>query len=235
MTVEDKIKDFKKTYKETGILYDNGEYRKANAPSLEAVNVAVKLLVMALRKKGWTNRQIGYKNPEARDKAYKVALNCAQEILKMSEDVEERNSAIKLLILLPEIDIEPLCNMGIRELDGSNLDYQERDNLKAELSNSLGLEIRKTDPARAFVIFTESFKTVEKGTIIAGHLMHNAGTCLLILKNEATHIEKYSHARSAIRYLERALENYPKDQKGHRDAVEKKITNTQKEIENNFQ
>lgn len=236
MTIKKQVGDFEEAYEETEILYDNGEYKKANVPSLRAVNAAVELLVMALGKRGWTARYIGYKNPEERNAAYKTAKSCTEEILRMSKDIKARNSAIKLLILLPDQDVELLCNMGIRELDGSDLDYQEKENLKAELRNSLGIEIRKTNSVKAFHMFDEAFKTVEKGTTIAGHLKHNIATCFLILKNETVHEKKkMSYARDAIKYLEEALDNYPIDQKGHRKAVEDKIKNTRSEIKNNFQ
>ena len=229
-------KKFEVAYEKAKNLYAIGEYKEALNPSLESVDLALDILAIALRKRMWIARQVGYKDPKVRNEAYEIAMICAKQLLEISKNVEERNSAIKILILLPGMDTEGLCKMGLKELDEAHFIYQKRDNMKAEFMNSLGIEVGKTNFIKAFHIFNEAFKIVEERTTVAGHLMQNTATLFLRRKNETVHKgKKMSYSYDAIKYLGKALENYPEDQKGHREAVEKKIANTETEIKNNFQ
>ncbi|MDF1498545.1 MAG: hypothetical protein P1P85_04305, partial [Patescibacteria group bacterium] len=92
------------------------------------------------------------------------------------------------------------------------------------------------DIERAMSIFSNGFKKAERETTISGHLAQNVGTCRLIQKDQEKSPEsKRKCALSAIMSFKVALKEYPKDQSEHIRSVQKKIDNTRKEIENNFQ
>ena len=230
------IEEWKTEKKQAENLYKDGKYPAAIIIMTKVIESLVEYLASALRTRAWAARQIGYKNPAERERNYRIARDDAGLILTISRDISTIISAIKLLLVLPDANIAKLHLRGIEEISKADLSFQEKEDLKGDLYNSIGLVVMKYDPASAFARFIEAFKTVTKSTATAGHLKHNAGTCLLMLKNKEQDIKsKTGLANSAITYLEEALEHYPSDQKGHREAVEKKITNTKREIENKFQ
>lgn len=223
--------EFKDAYQKAEKLYTDGKYEKAVPVAEEAMKIATDSLVKALRKQAWSAKHAGHKNAEIRDKMYEIAFACAKKILEISGDPEARNSAIKLLILLPGAKTKELCEMGLKELDKAYFIYQKRENLKAELKNSLGLEVRKVNPAEAICIFLNAYETVSKGTTLAGHLLHNAGTSWLIMANaEKKNLKKWSYLTYALDNLEKALKEYPVDQIGHIKAVKGKLNDIENKI-----
>jgi len=103
--------------------------------------------------------------------------------------------------------------------------------LKGELKNSLGLEVKKSYPEEAMRIFIDAYETVSKSTTLAGHLLHNAGTCWLEMANaEKDNLKKWSYLTYALDNLEKSLKEYPEDQIDHRKTVEGKIKDTENKI-----
>ncbi|MCK5490861.1 MAG: hypothetical protein KAI67_03385 [Candidatus Pacebacteria bacterium] len=231
--------EFTTALKEANKAYSDGNHKEALELATDAERIALEMTIQATRKKSWSARQVGYKeNDESiRVKMYCIARTGAQFILDYSRDFEMRNSAIKLLMLLPGSDIESLCKIGVREVKFAELINEgEKESWIGELRNSLGIEVRKTDPRQAMDIFLSTHETVKSKTVIAGHLMQNAGTCLLMQMNETKYINmKHYYAHKAIQLLQKAIDEYPEDQKGHRESVKNKINNTKEEIKNNFQ
>ncbi len=235
---ENKEEYFKKMLKGADELYENGEWRR----SVDIANVAVdtareigneEYSANALNRRGWGERYVGFKsdNPEERKVMYEAARKDWKVTLEKSKNLRTRISAIKGLILLPGKDVKKLCNIGIQEIQNSHLDAQEKENIKAELENSREIETRKTDPQKAEKGFLKSYETVQHGTVIAGHLLQNAGTCcLMLLKDAKDAYDKYYLARRAILLLEKALEEYPADQIEHRKSTQNKINNTKKDL-----
>lgn len=229
--IEEIIEEYKKAMEEAEKYYQSEDFDNSIVKASEAIATIRECEVIALRKRAWSNKHKGHKNPEIREECYREAKNDAYEILEISKDVETRNSAIKLLILLPDENVKILCNAGINEAENSGLSEQEKGNLKAELKNSLGLEIKKSDPEEAMRVFNDAYESVTKNTTLAGHLKHNAGTCYLEMANaENNNLDKYSYLIDALEYLQKALKEYPASQTLHRSAVERKIKDTENKI-----
>lgn len=230
--IDEIIKEYKKAMEEAEKSYSNGNLDDSIVMASKAIEIIKECEAIALRKRGWSKKHKGHKNPEIRDALYSEAKNDAYEILEISKDVKTRNSAIKLLMLLPDGNIKILCNAGINEVENSSLSGQEKGDLKAELKNSLGLEVKKSDPEEAMRIFNDAYESVTKSTTLAGHLKHNAGTCWLEMANvENDNLNRWSYLTYALDNLEKALQEYPADQTFHRKAVEGKIEDIKRKIE----
>ena len=221
--------EFEKDLQVADDLYDDGRHSGAVKVCSSALKFAKndEQIAIALDRRGWSARYVGFKDRDGknREAAYKMAREDWQRVLKISSDIDLRISAIKGLILLPEEDGEELYRTGITAVN------QYADNLKAELGNSYGLMVREEDPEKAIHIFLNTYGTVEKETVIAGHLMQNVGTCYLILKGlEKNVFQRNLYAIEAINYLEIAIKEYPKDQIKHRGSTQGKIDRIKKEI-----
>ncbi|MCK4454038.1 hypothetical protein KAU51_01660 [Candidatus Parcubacteria bacterium] len=218
--------------------YSDGNWKESIPFATAAISVAIQATALAQNGRAWGRRYVGYKtdDPQERETMYRLARQDWRAVLKTSTNIDTRISAIKGLMLLPEENIPELCELGIREIKLRIPEYQRRENIKAELLNSKGIDVRKTNPEDAERIFLNAYETVERGIVIAGHLINNAGVCHLILKNQAEDKgEKREHAEQAIKYLKMALKEYPEDQIEHRRAAQKKIDNTLMEIGNSFE
>lgn len=237
--MEEKQNDFKNSMREADDLYAAGEYEAARNAASRALEVALEIAketgndensADALSRRAWSERYVGFKsdNPKVQKEMYESARIDWLEVLFLSKNLKTRISAIKGLILLPNANIESLYEMGTEEIKRNQ---QELENLEAELMNSKAIEIRKTDQVRAFNMFEDAFKIVRRGTVIAGHLKQNAGTCwLMILKNEKDPYMKELFANRAIKNLKEALAEYPADQAEHRKSTEKKLANAEEEL-----
>lgn len=226
-------------FKEANKLYDVGAYPDAFRFANEAAEFIEKDYVLILRKRMWSAYHVGFKEEVKRAEMYEIARKDARLVLATSNDLRIRNSAIKLLIILPDEDVRRLCSVGIRELSLSNLSSQEKEDLKGELRNSLGLEVKKSYPDKAIHIFTDAYETVSKGTTLTGHFKHNAGTCWLEMANiEKDNMKKMAYLTHALDNLQQALKEYPANQLAHRKTVEEKIKdikNKTKEINNKIE
>lgn len=233
---ETEEKYFERLMKEADELYANGEWLKAIKPASMAKEVAKTIgnneyIAEALNRRGWSTRYVGFKSkiPNEINELYKDAYRDWQGVLSKSTNLKTRISAIKGLILLPGENVNQLCDQGMLEIKN---DQQEKENLKAELINSKAIELRKTDPLVAFNMFTQAYETVQHRTVIAGHLLQNAGTCwLMLLKDEKDLYNRKHFAQRAILCLEKALEEYPNDQTEHRKSTQNKLDNTRKDLE----
>ncbi len=227
--------DFKIGMRHADNLYTAGKWEAAmNAASaaLEAANKTSneENSADALNRRGWSARYVGFKsdNPEVKKEMYENARRDWKEVLNISKNLKTRISAIKGLILLPNAKIEILYAMGMEEIKRNQ---QDLENLEAELMNSKAIEIRKTDQVRAFNMFEDAYKIVRRGTVIAGHLKQNAGTCwLMLLKEEKDLYRRELFAHRAIKNLKEALNEYPSDQTEHRKSTEKKLANAEEEL-----
>jgi len=223
-------------YESARRLYEDGKYLSAYLAASDAVSQAMKAYELTLRKRMWGARFAGLKDEKIRDEMYKIARQDALQIISMSEDVEIRNSAIKLLILLPGEDIKKWCVMGIDELQSAELvgiaTEEDKGDLIAELKNSLGSAIKKENPEKALKIFLDAYDLLsKKGTTLAGHLMQNAGTCQLMLADvEKDESRRLAHPEKAREYLGKALENYPRDQTAHRETTSRKLNDAIEKI-----
>ena len=221
--------------------YKKGYYGQSIYWATRAIELArnKEEMALALNARAWGERYVGYKadDPMVKDKMYALAKGDWTAVLEtMPEDIDVVISAIKGFMLLPGNDVEELYKLGAREIEKRIVDDQTKDNLKADLINSMGIIAREKDPEVAERIFLQGYEIVESGITTAGHLINNAGVCHLILKNQAEEKnEKYLHAKVALEFLTEALDHYPLDQIEHRRAAQKKIDNTLKEIENNFE
>ncbi len=232
-------KTYREALREAEELYKKAEYEKAIEQADISLELAIELKneeyqATALNKRAWPERYIGFKtkDEDLRAKMYNLAKKDWQAVLEKSNDTKIRISAIKGLILLPGENVKELCNVGIQEIHNSHLETQEAENMKAELKNSREIETRKTDPKKAEEGFLKAYETVQHGTVIAGHLLQNAGTCcLMLLKDAKDSYDKYNLAQRAILLLEKALEEYPADQIEHRKSTQNKINNTKKDLE----
>ena len=149
-----------------------------------------------------------------------------RKVLELSSDINIKVSAIKGLMLLPGEGTMSLCQVGMADIDN------HAKNLKAEIKNSFGLSIREKDPRKAVSVFRSVYRTVEKGTTIAGHLMQNMATCWLIIKDqEKDLVWKIDSANKAIEYLKIAMKEYPEGEIEHRRSTQEKINRTEKEKE----
>lgn len=232
--------NFEELMKKRDEKYGNGKWKESIPFATGAMSAARDEEEVALAQNGraWGERYVGYKtdDPKERQRMYELARLDWRAVLEKSKNIDIRISAIKGLILLPEENVPELCDLGVREIKTQISEYQRREDMKAELLNSKGIDIRKTDPVAAEGIFLDAYETVEHGIVIAGHLINNAGVCHLMLKNQAEDKgDKRKHAEKAIEYLRKALIEYPEDQIEHRRAAQRKIDNTLKEIENNFE
>ncbi len=224
------MSEFEEDLQAANDLYEKGEYSKAIQACFFALEHAEndEKIAVVLDRRGWSARYVGFKSEDEgnREAAYKMAKEDWRKVLEISSDIDLKISAIKGLMLLPGEGGEKLFRMGIAIVD------KHAENPKAELRNSYGLLIREKNPVGAADLFRNAYKTVEKGTTIAGHLMQNLGTCLLIMKNDEEDPKwKMTYAIKAIRYLETAMEEYPESQIEHRRSTQEKIDNTKKEIE----
>ena len=259
-TPEEKMAEkFEKYITEADKLYIEGQYE-------ESVSAASGAMIFsqsnnkedkarAFDRRAWSYQKIGYKTSDKNLRAnmYRMAREDWFEAFKLTQNFERRFSSIKgrMLVLLENVtlvkveieeetltlnkELAGLYQFGEREIE-KHASGQNAQNLKAELLNSLGIEVRKSDPETASKIFTCGYMIVEFYTTIAGHLQHNKGTCYLMLKNQTKDkAEKLKYAEIAILYLKWALEEYPEDQVAHRNAAENKIKNTEEEIKNNFE
>lgn len=146
--------------------------------------------------------------------------------------VKERISVIKLLLLIPDQDIENLCAQGLGELEEAMDEGIIRDNLKAEILNSLGIFYKRPDTPLAIKKFEEALELATPGTVICGHLLQNLGDCY---QNYFRDSEKSASKRAeafhqALDCWHLALENYPEDQKVHRESVQKRINGINEEM-----
>ena len=223
------MSEFEEDLRVIETLYEDGKYSGA----IQACSLALEYtrdneeIVVVFNKRGWAARYDGFKseNEAYRKEMYKIAREDWRKVLELSSDTNLRISAIKGLMLLPGENGKELYQTGIVTID------KYANNLKAEIGNSYGLMVREKDPMKATTIFWNAYKTVEKGTIIAGHLMQNLGTCLLILKNnDKDPRQKLSHAIEAVQYLKIAMKEYPENQFEHRRSTQRKIDKTETEI-----
>jgi len=221
--------EFREDLQAANELYKDGKYPEA----IRACSLALKYthdveeIAVTLDQRGWAARYDGFKSKdEAYGKAaYKIAKEDWRKVLEISSDINLKTSAIKGLMLLPEEDGEELFQMGMAAIDRYTND------LKAELGNSYGLMVRQEDPIGATKIFRDAYRMVEKGTVIAGHLMQNLGTCLLIRENDESDPRwKRVLGVEAVECLEIAMEEYPESQIEHRRSTQGKIDRTNEEI-----
>lgn len=224
--------EWKESYEKAEELYAAGKYPEAFNSAGKAIESVSKEFVLALRNAAWSARYIGFKDESKRSEMYEIARKYARLMLAISTDVQARNSAIKLLMLLPGENNLELCHLGIDELEKAQFfDESIKEDLLGELKNSLGIEVRKTDPKAALVIFEEAYRRVRSGTKIAGHLMQNAAICWLMLKNKTAYKSlKLQYANRAIPLLEKALKEYPLKEAEHRRSAQNKIDKTNEEI-----
>lgn len=231
--------EFEELMKKRDKEYSDGRWKESIPFATAAMGVAIQATALAQNERAWGRRYVGYKTDDLseREEMYELARQDWRAVLEKSKNIDTRISAIKGLILLPRENIVELCDIGTGEIKTQVSEEQRRENMKAELLNSKGIDVRKTDPISAERIFLNAYKTVEHGIVIAGHLINNVGVCHLILKNKPkiNKGEKREHAEKAIKYLRMALKEYPEDQIEHRRAAQKKIDNTLKEIEGNFE
>lgn len=225
--------DWKRPFERAEALYGEGKYLEALKPAEEAVGIIAELHALALRKAAWSARQIGLKNDSKREEMYKVAREYARLILEISHNVEMRNSAIKLLVILPDEDVKRLCSMGVSELRRApNLDDRVREDMIGELENSRGLAIQGGYPLDAERIFLGAYATVSKKTTLAGHLLNNTGGCWIkMAESEKDDPQRLFYLERAVGYFEKALEEYPEDQVGHRNALKKKMQDIKDRIQ----
>ena len=239
--------------------YKGGYYKLSINWATKAIEAArnKEEIVLALLKRGWGRRFVGYKTHDLveREEMYTEAKYDWLFVLEdRPKNIDVVISAIKGLMLLPvnseetvEVEIEgmvltlnkeivELYQTGEREIK-ERVSGQDAQNMKAELLNSLGLVVRSSDLITAENIFGLAFGISKSGITITGNAMQNAATCRLILKDAAENPEeKRNHAMIAIKRLKIALEpqGYPEEEIEHRRNCQKKIDNTREEIKNNF-
>lgn len=226
---------FKVSMSHADSLYKAGKWEAAAdaaSAALEAANATgnEEYSAEALNRRAWSRRYIGLKSndPDVIKQMYEKAQRDWREVLDISKNLEMRISAIKGLILLPAESVEEWCEIGLEQI---NRKRQELTNLEVDLINSKAIEIRKTDQVRAFNMFEEAYKIVQHGTVIAGHLKQNAGTCwLMLLKGEEELYQRILFVNRAIRNLEKALAEYPADQVEHRKSTQNKLDNIRKDL-----
>lgn len=227
--------DFKISLRHADNLYAAGKWEAAVSAASAALEAAKATgneenSADVLNRRGWSERYVGFKskNPDEKNAMYEAARKDWRVVLEKSKNLKTRISAIKGLILLPDEDVNQLCDMGMLEIKN---DQQEKENLKAELINSKAIELRKTDPAQASNMFFGAHKKVQPRTVIAGHLMQNAGTCwLMLLKEEKDFYKRKLFAQRAISCFEQALMEYSADQIEHRKSTQNKLDNTRKDL-----
>lgn len=132
------IEKYRKAIEEAEKYYLSENFDNAIVKASEAIAIIRECEAIALRKRAWSNKHKGHKNPEIREECYGKSKNDAYKILEISKDVETRNSAIKLLMFLPDENIKILCKAGINEVENSSSSEQKKGDLKAELKNSFG-------------------------------------------------------------------------------------------------
>lgn len=227
--------DFKISLRHADNLYAAGKWEAAVSAASAALEAAKATgneenSADVLNRRGWSERYVGFKTDslDIRREMYENARRDWQEVLNISKNLKTRISAIKGLILLPDENIQQLCEKGLLEIKRNE---QELENLKAEMINSQAIEIRKTDPVQASNMFVRAHEKVQPQTVIAGHLMQNAGTCwLMLLKEEKGLYQRYLFAQRAISCFEQALMEYPADQTEHRKSTQTKLDNIKKDL-----
>ncbi len=235
----EKMDEFEKWMDVADKEYKNGDYVASRKMADFAIFFAKmpKNFAKAFNRRARAKRYIAFKTEDKIPKEimYMSARQDWETVINISGDidVEIKISAIKGIMLLPGEDIELLYNFGNKIIEDQASNWKEKRNLIGELGNSYGIEVRKTDPLAAKRIFLNHYALINKKTLIAGHLAHNAGTCFLMLRNEESNEseKRYYLALSAIRWLHQALEDYPVDQVTHIKTVENKIYDARDGIE----
>lgn len=216
-------------------FYLDGKNEQALLISYRTVPDSLMMYITALRKQMWIAQKIWITlqkdeftiDSEPSKKMYNLALFNADRILLLSSDIMHRNSAIKLrMLLLPVEQLMEQYQIGKEELlVNSSLAEEDKEPLLKELLNSLLGKLKHTNPSSALKAFEEASNLgLDDGTVVSGHIYHNAGDAELKLSQGASFPEqKIEHCKKAIECWKKALEQYPANRKADRDRVQEKI------------
>lgn len=223
--------------------YKSGQFAAAKINLGLAKDQSISLLAPAFAEWLWASRyeilkDEGLDAAAKKTRYYEEVVPDAELFLQitlqnMAALVKERVSVIKLLLLIPDQNIEELCAQGLGELEESMAEGVARDNLKAEILNSLGIFYKRTATPQAIKKFKEALKLATQGTVIYGHLLQNLGDCYqnYFRDSDKSASDRVKAFHQALECWQLALENYPKDQRVHRESVEKRIKNINEEME----